>query len=48
MSIFHTQKRSFRRKAFWQIYGVDLPEEVLKKIYQGNAARIIPGVREKL
>ena len=28
--------------AFWKLYGMDLPDEVLKKVYSGNAARIIP------
>ncbi|MBM3739021.1 MAG: amidohydrolase [Acidobacteria bacterium] len=33
-----------RRHAFWQMYGMDLPDEVLKKLYYKNAARIIPGI----
>jgi predicted TIM-barrel fold metal-dependent hydrolase len=33
-----------RRHAFWQLYGLDLPDEVLKKIYYRNALRIIPGL----
>lgn len=33
-----------RRHAFWQMYGLDLPDEVLKKIYYKNALRIIPGL----
>ena len=28
--------------AFWKLYGMDLPDEVLKKVYYGNALRIIP------
>ena len=32
----------------WRIYGVDLPDEVLKKIYHENAVRLIPGVRERV
>lgn len=32
----------------WAIYGIDLPDEVLKNIYQQNAERIIPGIAEKL
>jgi uncharacterized protein len=28
--------------AFWKLYGLDLPDEVLRKIYYGNALRIIP------
>jgi predicted TIM-barrel fold metal-dependent hydrolase len=32
----------------WRIYGVGLEPAVLQKIYSENAARIIPGVRERL
>ena len=35
-------------QGLWQIYGVKLPEGVLKKLYFQNAARLIPGVKEKL
>jgi uncharacterized protein len=30
--------------AFWRMYGMDLPDEVLKKVYYKNALRIIPGI----
>ncbi len=30
--------------AYWKMYGLDLPDEVLKKIYYKNALRIIPGL----
>lgn len=33
-----------KRHAFWRLYGLDLPDEVLKKIYYKNALRIIPGI----
>jgi predicted TIM-barrel fold metal-dependent hydrolase len=33
-----------RRHAFWKIYGLDLPDEVLKKLYYGNALKLIPGI----
>ena len=33
-----------RRHAFWKLYGLALPDEVLKKIYYKNALRIIPGI----
>lgn len=33
-----------RRHAFWKMYGLDLPDEVLKKLYYKNAIRIIPGI----
>ncbi|HET9385760.1 MAG TPA: amidohydrolase family protein [Gemmatimonadales bacterium] len=28
--------------AFWKLYGIDLPDEVLKKVYYRNALRIAP------
>lgn len=28
--------------AFWKLYGMDLPDDVLKKLYYGNALRIVP------
>ncbi len=33
-----------RRHAFWKMYGLNLPDEVLKKLYYKNALRIIPGI----
>jgi predicted TIM-barrel fold metal-dependent hydrolase len=30
--------------AFWKLYGMDLPDEVLKKLYYANALRITPGL----
>ena len=33
-----------KRHAFWKMYGLDLPDDVLKKIYYGNALRVIPGI----
>src|SRR5579859_6015573 len=33
-----------KRHAFWKMYGLDLPDEVLKKLYYKNALRIIPGL----
>ncbi|PQO41830.1 amidohydrolase [Blastopirellula marina] len=35
-------------QGLWYIYGIGLPDDVLKKIYHENAARIIPGVDVKL
>ncbi|HJN08810.1 MAG TPA: amidohydrolase family protein [Pirellulaceae bacterium] len=31
-----------------KIYGLNLPDDVLRKIYYGNAARLMPNVKEKL
>ena len=33
--------------AFWKLYGLDLPDEVLKKLYYKNALRITPGLPQK-
>ncbi len=34
--------------AFWAMYGLDLPDEVLKKVYYKNALRIVPGLDRSL
>lgn len=33
-----------KRHAFWKLYGLDLPDSVLRKIYYENALRIVPGI----
>jgi predicted TIM-barrel fold metal-dependent hydrolase len=30
--------------AFWKLYGIDLPDAVLQKVYAGNAERLTPGL----
>jgi uncharacterized protein len=30
--------------AFWKLYGMDLPDDVLRKLYHRNALRIVPGL----
>ncbi len=30
--------------AFWKLYGIALPDEVLKKVYYQNALRLLPGL----
>jgi len=30
--------------AFWKLYGMDLPDEVLRKLYYENALRLMPGL----
>ena len=30
--------------AFWKLYGMNLPDDVLKKLYHGNALRVTPGL----
>lgn len=34
--------------AFWAMYGLNLPDEVLKKVYYKNALRVIPGLDKSL
>jgi predicted TIM-barrel fold metal-dependent hydrolase len=38
----------FPPQGLWNIYGLGLPDEVLRKVYYENAARLIPGVQERL
>lgn len=45
---FAYAENPFPPQGLWNIYGINLPDDVLKKVYHENAARIIPGVREKL
>ena len=45
---FPYAENPFPPQGFWNIYGVGLPDDVLKKIYHENAARVIPGVKERL
>ncbi len=33
-----------RYHAFWRMYGLDLPDEVLRKIYYKNALKVIPNI----
>lgn len=37
-----------RRHAFWRIYGLDLPDEVLRKLYYENALRLFPQIDRAL
>jgi uncharacterized protein len=36
-----------KRHAFWKMYGLALPDEILKKIYYKNALKVIPGIDPK-
>jgi predicted TIM-barrel fold metal-dependent hydrolase len=46
--VFETRDEYFdyyrKYHAFWQMYGLDLPDEVLKKLYYKNALKIVPGL----
>jgi predicted TIM-barrel fold metal-dependent hydrolase len=34
--------------AFWSMYGLDLDDEVLKKVYYKNALHLVPGLDKSL
>src|SRR5690349_18197061 len=36
-----------KRHAFWRIYGFQVPDEVLKKIYYQNALKLVPGLEQQ-
>ena len=36
-----------KRHAFWKMYGLALPDEILKKIYYKNALKVVPGIDPK-
>ena len=33
--------------AFWKLYGLDLPDAVLRKLYYANALRVVPGMNRR-
>ena len=45
---FPYSEKSPPPQGMWQIYGVHLPDDVLRKIYYQNAARLVPGVAERV
>ena len=45
---FPYSEKPFPPQGLWRIYGIGLPDDVLKKVYHENAAKIIPGVAERL
>ena len=44
---FPYSEKPFPPQGFWNIYGIGLPDDVLKKVYHQNAARILPGLSTK-
>lgn len=45
---FPYSEKEIPPQGLWRIYGIDLPDEVLQQVYHQNAARIIPGVAQRL
>lgn len=44
---FPYAEKDFPPQGLWNIYGVHLPDEVLRKVYFENALKLLPGLREK-
>jgi len=44
---FPYSEKDFPPQGFWFIYGVGLPDDVLRKVYYENALNLIPDLREK-
>ena len=45
---FPYEDNPFPPQGLWNIYGIGLPDEVLRKVYNENACRLIPGVAERV
>ena len=45
---FPYEDNPFPPQGFWNIHGIGLPDEVLRKVYSENAARLIPSVKRAL
>jgi hypothetical protein len=43
---FPYSEKPFPPQGLWNIYGVHLPDEVLEKLYHGNALRLFPSLQE--
>ena len=44
---FPYAENEFPPQGFWNIYGIGLPDDVLKKVYHENALRLIPELKAK-
>ena len=45
---FPYSEKSPPPQGMWRIYGIGLPDKVLKKVYLENALRVIPGLKRQL
>ncbi len=44
---FPYAENAFPPQGFWRIYGIELPDDVLQKVYFRNAMRLVPGITER-
>jgi predicted TIM-barrel fold metal-dependent hydrolase len=45
---FPYSEKAFPPQGFWNIYGIGLPDDVLRKVYHENALRLPPELKKKL
>lgn len=45
---FHYSEKPIPPQGLWRIYGIDLPDPILEKVYYQNAMRWVPGVKQRL
>ena len=45
---FPYSEKDFPPQGLWNIYGLSLPDEVLRKVYSENAVRVIPALKDRL
>ena len=45
---FPYSEKPFPPQGFWNIYGLGLPDDVLRKVYYENAKKLLPGLKEKI
>jgi len=45
---FTYAENQYPPQGLWNIYGLGLPNEVLRKVYSENAIRLIPGLKERM
>lgn len=45
---FHYSEKHPPPQGDWRIYGIQLPDGILSKVYHNNAGRLIPGIRSRL
>ncbi len=45
---FHYSEKQPPPQGLWRIHAINLPDNVLRKLYYENASKLIPGVKERL
>ncbi len=45
---FPYSEKAFPPQGFWNIYGIGLPDDVLRKVYYRNVGKVVPGTKERV